>query len=63
VETGDPFHRTAEPFMNPEPFTVRVNAGPPAVAETGFSDDTAAGAGAMMAKVTAFDSAARSSLW
>lgn len=30
-----PFHRTEEPVTKLLPFTVRVNAGPPAVAELG----------------------------
>ena len=33
----EPFHCTTDPLMNPVPFTVRVNAAPPAVAEAGDS--------------------------
>jgi hypothetical protein len=36
VESADPFHRIVEPARKPEPFTVRVNADPPAVAELGL---------------------------
>jgi hypothetical protein len=32
----DPFHCTTEPLMKPVPVTASVNAGPPAVAETGL---------------------------
>ena len=36
VVRAEPFHLTVAPLMNPLPFTVRVKAGPPAVAELGF---------------------------
>src|ERR1039457_5991806 len=36
VDSKDPFHSTADPFTNPVPFTVRVKADPPAVAELGL---------------------------
>ena len=35
VARGDPFHKIAEPPANPEPFTVRVNAAPPACVDDG----------------------------
>ena len=35
VVSGVPFHKTAVPFTNPEPFADRTNAAPPAVAELG----------------------------
>ena len=40
METLEPFQNTVAPEMNPEPFTVRVNAGPPADVELGLSDET-----------------------
>ena len=36
VVRSAPFQRTIDPAMKLVPFTVRVNAGPPAVAEVGF---------------------------
>jgi len=36
VGRADPFHWTTAPAENPLPLTVRVKAGPPAVAELGF---------------------------
>jgi hypothetical protein len=40
VETVDPFHCTLDPLTNPDPFTVKVNAAPPAVAEFGLRLDS-----------------------
>jgi hypothetical protein len=37
---ADPFHCTVDPLTNPDPFTVRVNAAPPAVAEFGLRLDS-----------------------
>jgi hypothetical protein len=39
VGRADPFHCTVDPLTNPDPFTVRVNAAPPAVAEFGLRLD------------------------
>jgi hypothetical protein len=36
VESAEPFHCAVDPDTNPAPLTVRVNAGPPAVAELGL---------------------------
>jgi hypothetical protein len=36
VESAEPFHCAVDPGTNPEPLTVRVNAGPPAIAELGL---------------------------
>src|ERR1039458_4075401 len=36
VVSAEPFHCTVDPDTNPVPFTVSVNAGPPAVAENGL---------------------------
>lgn len=36
VERGDPFHRIVELLVNPDPFTVSVNAVPPACAIAGL---------------------------
>jgi hypothetical protein len=47
------FHPTAEPDENPVPFTVKVNAGPPALAVLGLMA-LMTGAG-ITVKVTAFD--------
>lgn len=33
VETGDPFHCTVEDKRKPEPYTVRVKVGPPAIGQ------------------------------
>lgn len=38
VVRADPLKFTTEEEMNPEPFTVKVKAGPPAVAEDGLSE-------------------------
>src|ERR1700756_1030463 len=43
VDTGVPFHCTAAPLTNPRQFTVKVNAGPPAVAVFGFREVTVGG--------------------
>jgi hypothetical protein len=45
VEMADPFHCTVDPLTNPEPFTVRVNAGAPAAAEFGLRLDSEGGTG------------------
>ena len=41
VGNGDPLQRTVEPAVNPAPFTVRLNCGPPACAVDGLSVVTA----------------------
>src|SRR5579872_7114180 len=52
----EPFHLTTEPFMNPLPFTVRVNAAPPAVPLVGNSEVTeGTGLAALMTKPTLAD--------
>ncbi len=51
-----PFQRTTAPLAKPEPFTVRVKAAPPAVAVAGASE-VIAGAGLLMVKVAAPDTA------
>ena len=38
VVLAEPLKLTTELWINPEPFTVKVNAGPPAVAEEGLSE-------------------------
>lgn len=38
VASAEPFHCTTAPAANPAPFTVRVKAGPPAVALLGLRD-------------------------
>jgi len=43
--TGVPYHWIFAPETNPLPFTVSVNAAPPAVAEAGLRLDMIAGAG------------------
>ena len=40
VDRADPFHCTIAPDRKPEPFTVRVNAAPPAVVEFGLRLDS-----------------------
>jgi hypothetical protein len=40
VDKEDPFHCTVAPDTKPEPFTVRVNAAPPVVAELGLRLDS-----------------------
>ena len=47
-----PFHRTVEPFTKPLPFTIKVNAAPPVVAEFGFNV-VMPGVGLLMVKVAA----------
>jgi hypothetical protein len=44
VDKADPFHITVAPGAKLEPFTVRVNAAPPAVAEFGLRLDRESGA-------------------
>jgi hypothetical protein len=41
VANAEPFHCTLVPETNPAPFTVRLKAGPPAVAEEGLRDKMA----------------------
>jgi len=36
VGNGDPVHKTVDPAVNPEPFTVSVKAAPPACAAAGL---------------------------
>jgi hypothetical protein len=48
VDRADPFHRTIDEDTNPVPFTVSVNAGPPAPTVAGDSE-LMAGAGLMEA--------------
>ena len=56
VLRDEPFHCTVAPDTKPLPFTVRVNAGPPAVALFGNSDDSVGAAGgAFTVNVNAFD--------
>ena len=54
VVNGDPFHCKVEPLANPEPVTVRVNAGPPAVALAGFNEEIVE-TGELMVNVTALE--------
>jgi hypothetical protein len=58
VEMVDPFHCTLAPLRNPEPFTVRVNAGVPAAAEFGLRLDSEAAAGGLIVNVNALEVAA-----
>ena len=53
VDKADPFHCTVAPARKPEPFTVRMNAAPPAVAEFGLRLDSESGAD--MVNVNAFE--------
>ena len=48
VARADPFHKMVELAVNPEPFTVRVNAAPPACADDGLRLLIVAGAGAIV---------------
>jgi hypothetical protein len=54
VVRADPFQSTTEPETKFEPFTVRVKAGPPAVALLG-EIELIAGTGLLTANVIAFD--------
>jgi hypothetical protein len=54
VVRSAPFQRTTEPDMKPVPLIVRVNAGPPAVAEPGLSP-LIAGTGLLTGKLTALE--------
>ena len=54
VALAAPLNFTTEPATKPAPFTVSVNAAPPAVALAGESDD-AEGAGLLMVNVCAFE--------
>ena len=54
MDSSDPFHSTADPLRKPEPLTVRVNAGPPALAEVGESLETD-GRAALMMNAKAFE--------
>jgi hypothetical protein len=54
VVRADPFQFTTEPETKFEPFTVRVKAGPPAVALLG-EIELIAGTGLLMVNVIAFD--------
>jgi hypothetical protein len=45
VANADPFHSTVDPFTNPDPFTVNINAAPPAAAEIGLRLEIVAGGG------------------
>ena len=51
---AEPFQFTTEPLTKPVPFTVRVNAVPPAVAEVGFRP-VIAGAGLLTVKADPLD--------
>jgi len=48
------FHRTPAPGRKPEPFTVNVNSGPPAVAELGERLDSM-GLGLLMVKINVLE--------
>lgn len=50
----EPFQSTLAPETNPDPFTVSVNAGPPAVAELGLKLERD-GDGAFTLNVSAFE--------
>jgi hypothetical protein len=54
VGTADPFHSTVDPPAKPDPFTVRVNADPPAVTALGLRFDITGSPG-LIVKVTAFE--------
>jgi hypothetical protein len=54
VLRGDPFQSTTEPMTRFEPFTVSVNAGPPAVALMG-EIELIVGTGLLTVNVIAFD--------
>jgi hypothetical protein len=57
VGNGVLFHSTVAPKKNPVPFTVSVNAAPPAAAEVGLRL-VMTGSGWLIGKLTAFDAAA-----
>ena len=52
VVSGEPFHRTVADGRNPEPLTVRVRSGPPAVRAAGCNVEMTGTAG-LTAKLTA----------
>jgi hypothetical protein len=52
--SANPFHFTTEVVMKPEPFTVSVKAGPPAVALAGEREVTV-GVGFLIVNVSGFD--------
>jgi hypothetical protein len=45
VANADPFHSTVDPLRNPDPFTVKINADPPAATEFGLRLEIVAGGG------------------
>src|ERR1700730_2139663 len=66
VEIAAPFHRTSESMVNPEPFTTKKKAGPPATAADGlrpvmttpaFVPGGSTGTGASVALLIALDCA------
>lgn len=54
MDSGDAFQSTADPLRKPEPLTVRVNAGPPALAEVGESPEID-GIAALMVNIKALE--------
>lgn len=54
MDKAEPFHCTVDPIRNPDPLTVSVNAGPPAVVELGLNPEMF-GVGALVVKVTALE--------
>ena len=58
VDKADPFHITVAPDAKLDPFTVRVNAAPPAVAEFGLRLDSESVPDGLIVNVNAFDAAA-----
>ena len=54
VDSPEPFHCTVAPEENPPPFTVNVNAGPPAVADAG-TREVSTRVELLMEKLTLFD--------